>query len=208
MQNIKTLEPELDSRGGNIMTWLGFAFVMMILFGLVYPVLTTLLGQALFPLQARGSLLEKNGTVVGSSLIGQTFSGAKYFIGRPSNAGKGYDPTSASGSNLAISNPALRERATATAQEIAAREGIQLEQIPADLITASGSGLDPHISTAAAEIQITRVAKARGISQNLVRQAVQKQTEQPLWGVFGLARVNVLKLNLELDRLLPTKSGT
>ncbi len=201
MQNIKMLEPELDSRGGNIGTWLGFTIIMTIFFGLVYPVLTTLLGQALFPFQARGSLLEKNGTVLGSSLIGQTFSGAKYFIGRPSNAGKGYDPTSASGSNLAVSNPALRERATATAQEIAAREGVVISQIPMDLITASGSGLDPHISLAAAEIQVARVAKARGISQDLVRQAVQKQTEQPLWGVFGLARVNVLKLNLELDAL-------
>jgi potassium-transporting ATPase KdpC subunit len=199
MQNIKTLEPELDSRGGNIGTWLGFALVTTILFGVVYPVLTTLLGQAIFPFQARGSLLEKNGVVLGSSLIGQSFSGAKYFIGRPSSAGKGYDPTSASGSNLAVSNPALRERATATAQEIAAREGLPLKQIPMDLIAASGSGLDPHISNAAAEIQVARVAKSRGIPEDAVRQLVQQQTEQPLWGVFGLARVNVLQLNLALD---------
>ncbi len=199
MQNIKTLEPELDSRGGNIGTWLGFALIMTVLFGVLYPVLTTLLGQTIFPFQARGSLLENNGAVVGSSLIGQSFSGATYFIGRPSNAGKGYDPTSASGSNLSVSNPALRERAIATAQEIAAREGVVTSQIPADLITASGSGLDPHISVAAAEIQVARVAKARGTSEDLVRQAVKKQTEQPLWGVFGLARVNVLKLNLELQ---------
>ncbi len=199
MQNIKTLEPELDSRGGNIGTWLSFALIMTIFFGLVYPVLTTLLGQAIFPFQAKGSLLEKNAAVVGSSLIGQSFSGAKYFIGRPSSAGKGYDPTSASGSNLAVSNPALRERATATAQEIAAREGITLGQIPVDLIAASGSGLDPHISIAAAEIQVARVAKSRRIPEDVVRQAVQQQTEQPLWGVFGLARVNVLQLNLALD---------
>jgi potassium-transporting ATPase KdpC subunit len=201
MQNMKTPEPELDTRGGSIGTWLGFALIMTILFGVIYPVLTTLLGQTIFPFQARGSLLERNGTVVGSSLIGQSFSGAQYFIGRPSNAGKGYDPTSASGSNLAVSNPALRKRAEATAQAIAVREGITLEQIPVDLIAASGSGLDPHISVAAAEIQVARVAKARGITEDAVREAIQQQTEQPLWSVFGLARVNVLQLNLALDLL-------
>ncbi len=201
MNNLKTLEPPLDTRGGHFGTWLSFAVLMTLLFGLVYPVLTTLLGQALFPFQASGSLLEKNGSVIGSSLIGQSFSGAKYFIGRPSSAGKGYDPTSASGSNLAPSNPALLERAAKTSAEIVAREGVGALQIPVDLVAASGSGLDPHISLAAAEIQIARVAKARGIAENLVRQAVQAQTEQPLFGVFGLAQVNVLQLNLTLDRL-------
>ena len=189
--------PELDSSGGNPITWLSFTLIMTLLFGLVYPVGTTLLGQALFPFQATGSILPDNR---GSSLIGQLFSGPQYFIGRPSSAGAGYDPTSASGSNLAVSNPALRQRAQNTAKEIAARENVSSSAIPVDLIAASGSGLDPHISLAAAELQIARVAKARAITLKAVREAVQLQTEQPLLGVFGLARVNVLQLNLALDK--------
>lgn len=188
--------PELDSSGGNIQTWLSFALIMTLLFGVVYPVATTLLGQALFPFQATGSILLDSR---GSSLIGQSFSAAKYFIPRPSSAGAGYDPTSASGSNVAVSNPALRERAVASAQAIAAREGVALDQIPTDLITASGSGLDPHISVAAAKLQVARVAKARGVLESVVLQELQKQTEQPFLGVFGLARVNVLQLNVALD---------
>ena len=190
----------LDSSGGNPITWLSFALITTLLFGLVYPILTTLLGQTLFPNQARGSLIERNGKTIGSGLIGQSFSGAKYFIGRPSNAGKGYDPTSASGSNLAASNPALRERIAATAEDIAAREGIGSNQIPTDLLASSGSGLDPDISLAAAELQVARIAKARGISEATLREAIRSQTEQPFLGVFGQARVNVLKLNAVLEK--------
>jgi potassium-transporting ATPase KdpC subunit len=194
-----THDLELDSSGGNPITWLSFAALFIILCGLLYPLVTTLLGQAIFPFQAKGSLLERNGAVVGSSLVGQSFSGAGFFIGRPSSAGKGYDPTSASGSNLADSNPALRERANATAKEIAAREGVTLEQIPVDLIAASGSGLDPHISPAAAELQVTRVARARGLPVDAVRALVNKHTEAPTFGILGQARVNVVTLNLELQ---------
>lgn len=193
-------EPMLDSSGGNPITWLGFALVTTFLFGLVYPTVTTLLGQTIFPFQARGSLIELGGETIGSSLIGQSFGGKKYFIGRPSNAGKGYDPTSASGSNLAASNPALRERIAASAKEVAAREGMNLNQISTDLLASSGSGLDPDISLAAAEFQVARIARARGISEVTLRDAIRSQTEFPLLGVFGQARVNVLKLNLRLDQ--------
>ena len=198
--DLKLDELELDSSGGNPITWLSFAALFIVICGLLYPLVTTLLGQAIFPFQARGSLLERNGTVVGSSLVGQSFSGVGFFIGRPSSAGKGYDPTSASGSNLAASNPALRERATATAKEIAAREGVPLEQIPVDLIAASGGGLDPHISPAAAEIQIARVSRVRGLTVDAVRTLVQRHTQAPVFGVLGQARVNVLELNLDLQR--------
>ena len=197
--DLKLNDLELDSSGGNPITWLSFAALFIVLCGLLYPLVTTLLGQAIFPLQARGSLLERNGSVVGSSLVGQSFSGAGFFIGRASSAGKGYDPTSASGSNLAASNPALRERAMATANGIAAREGVSLEQIPVDLIAASGGGLDPHISPAAAELQVARVARARNANVEEIRALVQKHTAAPVFGFLGQARVNVLELNLELQ---------
>ena len=200
MQNQKTHDLELDSSGGNPLTWLSFAVLFIVFCGLLYPLVTTLLGQALFPFQARGSLLERNGTVVGSSLVGQSFSGGGFFVGRPSSAGKGYDPTSASGSNLAASNPALLERATATAKEIAAREGVNVDAIPVDLIAASGSGLDPHISLASAELQVARVARARGLPVEEIRALVQKHTATPTLGILGQTRVNVLALNLDLQR--------
>ena len=193
-----THDLELDSSGGHPITWLIFAVFSVLAFGLLYPLITTLLGQALFPFQARGSLLERSGTVIGSSLIGQPFRGNGFFVGRPSSAGKGYDPTSASGSNYAASNPALIERATATAKEIAAREGVSPDQIPVDLIAASGSGLDPHISPAAAELQVARVARARNSTPDAIRALVQRHTEAPTFGILGQARVNVLELNLEL----------
>jgi potassium-transporting ATPase KdpC subunit len=195
----RTQEFDLDSSGGNALTWIVFALLSVVVFGLGYATVTTLVGQTLFPAQARGSLIERDGTVVGSSLIGQVFNAEQYFIGRPSSAGSGYDPTSASGSNLAASNPALRVRAEETARAIAAREGVSLEQIPVDLIAASGSGLDPHISVAAAELQIPRVARARGITEDAVRDAVRLHTETPVFGALGQARVNVLELNLALD---------
>ena len=196
--DLKLNDLELDSSGGNPITWLSFAALFIVLCGLLYPLVTTLLAQTIFPFQAKGSLLERGGTVVGSSMVGQSFSGAGYFIGRPSSAGKGYDPTSASGSNLAASNPALRERATATAKEIAARESVTVEQIPVDLIAASGSDLDPHISPAAAELQVARVARTRGLTVDAIRVLAQKHTAAPTFGFLGQARVNVLELNLEL----------
>lgn len=192
------METKLDSTGGNIAIWLRFTVVLGVLCGLAYPVFTTLLAGAIFPYQASGSLIEQNGKVLGSELIGQPFSGERYFIGRPSAAGTGYDPRSASGTNWAVSNPALRERVQTDATAIAKREGISLEQIPPDLLAASGSGLDPHISPQAAQIQIARVARVRGLSEDRVRQLVERNTEQ---GILGHPRVNVLKLNLALDGL-------
>ncbi len=203
----KTIDPttvtleNLDSSGGTPLTWIIFGVASFVLWGLLYPVVITLIGGALFPGPANGSLIEKNGQVVGSSLIGQNFASAKYFIGRPSAAGTGNNPTSMSGSNYGSSNPALRERAEGDSKAIAAREGVTPDLIPVDLIAASGAGVDPHISPAGAELQVNRIAKARGLDPQKVRELVQANTQQPLVGALGMPRVNVLELNLALDAL-------
>lgn len=180
---------------------IGYTIVTTIIFGLIYPLLVTGLSQLLFPKQANGSLIVKNGQVVGSELIGQSFSSDKYFHPRPSNAGNGYDPLSSGGSNLGPTNQAL---VTRVAQDVAK---LQQENpgvpIPADLVTSSGSGLDPHISPASAAFQVARVAKARGVSEEQIRRIVAEHTQGRQWGVFGEARVNVLELNLELDESFP-----
>ncbi|THF71693.1 potassium-transporting ATPase subunit KdpC [Deinococcus sp. Arct2-2] len=180
------------------LSWLRFSLFWLVACGLAYPVVTTFTAGTLFPAQANGSLITRGGAVVGSGLVAQTFTGDQYFIGRPSAAGAGNDPTNASGSNLAPSNPALRERVAATSAEIAAREGVPASQIPADLVTASGGGLDPHISLAGAAIQVARVARVRGLSANRVRELIAANTQS---GVLGLGQpgVNVLRLNLALD---------
>ncbi|HEX2863697.1 MAG TPA: potassium-transporting ATPase subunit KdpC [Deinococcales bacterium] len=186
----------LDSRGGPALTWLRFALAWLALAGLAYPALGVLLGQALFPWQAQGSLIEYQGRVAGSRLIGQAFTGPGYFTGRPSAAA--YDPRQASGSNLAASNPALRQRAQKDAAALAARLGVPESQLPVDLIAASGSGLDPQISPAAAEVQAASVARARGMSLARVQALIAAATER---GPLGLGQpgVNVLRLNLALD---------
>jgi K+-transporting ATPase ATPase C chain len=196
-----TTTPNLDARGGSPLSWLRFAAVGVIGAGLLYPALATFAGQALFPAQARGSLIERDGVVIGSRLVAQPFADARYFQPRPSAAG--FNPTAAAGSNLAPSNPALRERIAASSAEIAAREGVAASAIPADLVTASGSGLDPHLSPAAARLQVPRVARARGLAEASVQDAVDANTQAPTLGVFGQARVNVLELNLALDTLAP-----
>lgn len=187
----------LDSRGGGTLAWLRFAAVGVIGAGLLYPAAATFAGQSLFPAQARGSLIERDGVVVGSSLVAQPFIGAGYFRPRPSAAG--FDPRAVSGSNLGPGNPALRERIAATSAEVAAREGIAVGDVPVDLVTASGSGIDPHISPAAAAVQAARVARARGLPVADVQALVARHTAGPDLGVFGQARVNVLELNLALD---------
>ena len=186
----------LDTSGGSAGTFIRFTLVFLVLAGFIYPFVTTLVAGALFPQRAQGSLIERDGVVVGSSLVGQLFAGEGYFIGRPSAAS--YDPTSVSGSNLAVSNPTLRERAEATSQEIAAREGVARSEIPVDLIAASGSGIDPHISPEAARLQLSRVAAARGLSEAQVGDLINEHTER---GPLGLGEpgVNVLELNLALD---------
>lgn len=193
------LATPLDTTGGKPSTWLRFTLVMLVLAGLVYPLVTTLIAGALFPWQAAGSLIERNGVLVGSRLVGQQFAAEGYFIGRPSAAD--YDPTNVSGSNLAVSNPELRVRATQTSQEIAEREGVEPSQIPVDLIAASGSGIDPHISPEAAALQVPRVAAARGLTAEQVMALIDANTHRgPL--NLGQPGVNVLELNLALDNLV------
>jgi len=180
-----------------------YTLVTTVIFGLIYPLVVTGLSQLLFPKQANGSLIVKNGQAVGSRLIGQAFTADKYFHSRPSAAGSGYDPLSSGGSNLGPTNQAL---VTRVAQDVAKwQQENPGAPIPADLVTASGSGLDPDISPASAEFQVARVAKTRGITADQVRKLIAKHTQGRQWGVFGEARVNVLELNLDLDDSFPTK---
>ena len=159
-------------------------------------VASTLVGGLLFPSQATGSLVYRDGRVIGSALLGQRYDGDRFFHGRPALVA----PLHATGSNLAPTNPALRARILADAEHLARREGIAPTAIPPDLLAASGSGVDPHITPAAAAIQIARVARARGLPPAAVQAAVQRHTEGPWLGLFGHARVDVLGLNLELER--------
>jgi K+-transporting ATPase ATPase C chain len=176
---------------------LRFTLVTTLVFGLIYPLGMTGLSHLLFPKQAAGSLIEKNGHVVGSKLIGQTFSSDKYFHSRPSAAGTGYDASASSPSNLAPTNQALVDRVKSDVAKLQQENpGVA---IPADLVTSSGSGLDPEISPAAAEFQIPRVAKARGLTVDAIRALVARHTQGRTLGIFGEPRVNVLELNLDLD---------
>jgi len=170
-----------------------------LLLGLAYPLALTGIGQAIAPAPANGSLVRNaQGQVIGSALIGQQFTSARYFHGRPSAAGKGYDALASSGSNLGPTSEALVERVKGDLKTI---QTSPVTPPPADLVTASASGLDPDISPEAALYQAPRVASARGLSVEDVRALVAAQTEQPLLGVIGEPRVNVLRLNLALDRL-------
>lgn len=174
-----------------------FIAVFMALTGLVYPTIATLLGEALFARQANGSLIERNGVVVGSSLVAQPFVSERYFQPRPSAAA--YDLRSLAGSNWAPGNPALRARIAASSREVSAREGVPALSIPGDLVTASGSGIDPHISPASARLQAARISRARGLPSERVQALVAVHTLPPTFGILGQPRVNVLELNLALD---------
>ncbi len=174
--------------------------VLTALTGLAYPLVVTGIGQAAFPEQAAGSLILRDGKPVGSSLIGQNFSDPKYVWGRPSATGPyPYNATASSGSNQGPLNPALVDAVKGRIDALRAADPGNTAQVPVDLVTASASGLDPHISVAAAQYQAARVAKARGLPAAQVQQLIEKHTEGRLFGFLGEPRVNVLQLNLSLD---------
>jgi K+-transporting ATPase ATPase C chain len=188
----------------NLLISVLYTLVTTVLFGIGYPLVVTGLAQVLFPKQANGELIQQGGKLVGSRLIGQPFTAAGYFYSRPSAAGAaGYDPTSSSGSNLGPTNKALQDRVTATVQQLQPTN--PNKPIPADLVTTSGSGLDPDISPASAEFQVPRVAKERSMAEQDVRAIVQKHTLGRQFGFLGEARVNVLELNLDLDAQHPMR---
>lgn len=185
---------------------LGLAVIVLLGLGLAYSVAATLLGSALFPYRASGSLLHAQGKAVASEWVAQPFAGEAYFHARPSAAN--YDPMAAAGSNQARSNPDLQKRVADTAQAVAEREGIAASEVPSDLLTQSGSGLDPHISPRAAEVQVSRVAKARDLDRSTVEVLIERNTQAATFGVLGAPRVNVVRLNLALDALTPAQPAS
>jgi K+-transporting ATPase ATPase C chain len=174
---------------------------LTVITGIAYPLLVTGVAQAAFPHQANGSLIVKDGKAVGSSLIGQPFDDPRYFWSRLSGTTPAYNGGASTGTNLGPTNPAVTDNAKKRIDELRAADPDDHDPVPVDLVTASGSGLDPHISPAAALYQVKRVAKARGLDVDRVRGLVQEHTEGPQLGFFGEPGVNVLELNLALDAL-------
>jgi K+-transporting ATPase ATPase C chain len=177
--------------------------VTTILLGILYPLLITALAQVLFREKANGQLITRNGQAIGSRIIAQPFTSAKYFHPRPSNAGNGYDAANSGGTNFAPTNQKLIDRIQSDAKSL--HEENPNQPVPVDLLTTSASGLDPDITPAAAEFQIPRIAHERGIQESALRNLVQEHTAQRDLGLLGEARVNVLELNLALDELAPKR---
>jgi K+-transporting ATPase ATPase C chain len=175
--------------------------VMTVITGVLYPLLITSVAQAAFPRQANGSLIEQSGKVVGSELVGQPFDDPKYFWGRVSATSPAYNGQSSTGSNLGPTNPALADEVKASLDALRKADPAAAPAVPVDLVTSSGSGLDPDISPAAAEYQVRRVARARGLDEARVRSVVAEHTTARQLGVLGEPRVNVLELNLALDAM-------
>lgn len=176
---------------------LALTFISLLGFGLLYCLASVGLGQALFPQAANGGLIERDARVVGSALVAQPFTAAHYFHPRPSAAN--YDVMALAGSNQARSNPALGQRIEQARASLAQTHGVDPKAIPDDLLTQSGSGIDPHISVAAAAIQIGRVAQARGVARETIEAVLARHTQDRQFGILGQPRVNVLELNLAMD---------
>lgn len=189
---------QLQDRGA-LRASLAFAAVILFGMGLLYSLTGTAIGRSLFPQQATGSIVTHDGKAVGSSLIAQPFADARYFQPRPSAAA--YNPMSAAGSNQARTNPDLRKRIAEITAAVAARDGIAVQDVPGELVTQSGGGLDPDLSPAGAQVQIARVAQARNLDPKRVAELVAAHTQGPQFGLLGQPRVNVLQLNLALDGL-------
>ena len=188
--------------GRQLLVGLRFLLAMTVVLGIAYPLLVLGIGQLIAPAKANGSLVSVNGTTVGSSLIGQNFTGDKWFQGRPSAAGTdGYDPTASGGSNLAADSPVLLKQVQDHRAAVAKSDGVPESAVPPDAVTASGSGLDADISLAYALIQVNRVAAARGLSAGVVRGLVESHVESKVLGFIGQGAVNVLELNIAVAQL-------
>lgn len=208
-RNAGAASPKVVDRG----IWrgaIGLTILSLAGFGFLYSLAGVGVGQALFPRTANGSLIERDGKVIGSELVAQPFASDKYFQPRPSAAG--YNVMALAGSNQARTNPDLRKRLEETRAAVAYREGVDPSAVPGDLFTQSGGGIDPHVSPQGAAIQVARVARARGLGREAVEKLVADHTQGKQWGVFGEPRVNVLALNLALDALAavpaPSAPGT
>lgn len=183
---------------------IGVTLALFVLTAIAYPLVVTGIAQGALNRQANGSLVERDGEAIGSTLVGQQFSSDFYFHGRPSAAGDGYDASASSGSNLGPTSADLLASIDERVQAFREENGLPADaQVPADAVTASGSGLDPHVSPATARLQVARVAAARGADEQAVRDLVEDFVEEPFLGIIGEPRVNVLKLNVELDQRFP-----